>query len=105
MRMPDCSGQLSHQYHVRGAIHGRLPQGMGVLASPTCQRNGPRQHEMLGLPARLPHIRIIPADTVATTDFALLIRSAMIAIAFRRATSFDRGMIGFTSAGTTGDRA
>jgi len=41
----------------------------------------------------------------ATTDFALLIRSAMSAIAFCSAASFDRSSIGLTSAGITGDSA
>ncbi len=41
----------------------------------------------------------------ATTDFALLRRSAIIAIAFCSASAFDRGTIGFTSADATGDSA
>ena len=41
----------------------------------------------------------------ATMDFDLLMRSAMIAIAFCNVASFDRGTIGFTSVGTTGDSA
>ena len=41
----------------------------------------------------------------ARTDFALLTRSAMTAIAFCNAASFDRSSIGLMSAGTTGASA
>ena len=41
----------------------------------------------------------------ATMEVALLIRSAIIAIAFATQLRFDRGTIGFTAADTTGDIA
>jgi hypothetical protein len=51
-----------------------------------------------------PSREIVEAEN-ATIDFALLTRSAIIAIAFCNAASFDRGTIGFTSADTNGDNA
>jgi hypothetical protein len=41
----------------------------------------------------------------ATTLSALLMRSAMIALAFCSAASFDRGGVSLISTGTTGDSA
>jgi hypothetical protein len=54
---------------VKAAIDGRLPHGMGVARLTDLPAEWSRQHQMLGLPARSPHIRDHPLQSYSGSDY------------------------------------